>query len=140
MLLHGINDNIIVPRPYYWGVYQYEAKKLELHKMTGIYLDWNQTKKNWQNDDALFSINIGNLFILISSLHNLIGAGCSGLNDREMCTAIWVIFSSALWHLLVPLLLFNSSSTRCRLGYHGVWIIYPPFQQLVREPLLLYNA
>ena len=33
---------------------------------------------------------------------------------------------------------FNSPSTCCRLLYHGVWIISPPFPQQSKEPLLLY--
>ena len=43
-------------------------------------------------------------------------------------------FSSILWRLLVPLLLlFNSTSTTCRLGHHGVWIRAPPFLQMAKE-------
>ena len=140
MLLHGMNDDIIIPHPYYWGVYQYEAKTIRALQNDKYIFGLEPKQKNWENDGALFSINIGNLSILISSLRNLIGAGCSGLIDGEMCTAIWVILSSALWRLLVPLLLFNSPSSCCRLGYHGVWIIYPPFQKWVKEPLLIYDV
>ena len=36
MLLHGINDNILVPHLYYSGMYQDEAKKWELYKDINI--------------------------------------------------------------------------------------------------------
>ena len=53
------------------------------------------------------------------------------------CTAAWVLFSSFLWRLLLPLL-FNSPSTLCRLGCHGIWTRYPPFLHRNKEPLLHY--
>ena len=34
--------------------------------------------------------------------------------------------------------LVNSTSARVRLGYHGVWIRYPPLLPCVKELLLLY--
>ena len=37
MLLHGINDNILIPNLYYLGVYQDEAKILELYKEINIF-------------------------------------------------------------------------------------------------------
>ena len=37
---------------------------------------------------------------------------------------------------LLPFLLFNSPSTRCGLGYHGVQIRAPNFLQIDKEPLL----
>ena len=45
MLLHGKNDNIIIPMLSYLGVYQYEAKKWEIYKDIILFLGWNQTKK-----------------------------------------------------------------------------------------------
>ena len=53
-----------------------------------------------------------------------------------MGTTKWVVFSSFLWHLLVPLLFFNSPSITCKLGHHGVWIISPTFLQVDKETLL----
>ena len=53
-----------------------------------------------------------------------------------MGTTKWVVFSSFLWHLLVPLLLFNSPSITCKLGNHGVWIRSPTFLQVDKETLL----
>ena len=31
MRIHGINDNILIPHPYYLGVYKYEGKMRGLH-------------------------------------------------------------------------------------------------------------
>ena len=45
---------------------------------------------------------------------------------------------SWVWRVMWFKLLFDSPSDRCRLGYHGVWIRFPPFLQRVKEPLLLY--
>ena len=32
MIIHGINDNILISQPPYLGVYQYKYLKLELYK------------------------------------------------------------------------------------------------------------
>ena len=48
-------------------------------------------------------------------------------------------FSSILWCLLVPLLLFNYPSTACRLGHHRVWILSLTFLQMAKEPLISNN-
>ena len=47
VLLHGINNNIIFPHPYYSSVYQYEAKKIKLYKVINVF--WGQwpKPKNW---------------------------------------------------------------------------------------------
>ena len=45
MLLIGINDNIIIPRPYYLGVYQDEAKMRALQRnKCFLGLETNQKK------------------------------------------------------------------------------------------------
>ena len=46
MLLHGMNDNILIPHLSYLGVYQDKAKKWELYKEINIHiLGWNQEEK-----------------------------------------------------------------------------------------------
>ena len=44
VLLHVINDNIIILRPYYWGVYQDESKMRVLMR-DKYFLGRNETKK-----------------------------------------------------------------------------------------------
>ena len=44
MLIHSINDNILIFHPSYLDVYQDEAK-LDLYKEMIIFGDWNQTEK-----------------------------------------------------------------------------------------------
>ena len=55
-----------------------------------------------------------------------------------MCTAKWVLFSSILWHLLVPFMVFNSTSATSKLVHHGVWIRAHTFLQVAKE-FLLHN-
>ena len=45
MLLHGINDDILISNPSYSGVYQYETEKLELYKEINIYFRLEPSKK-----------------------------------------------------------------------------------------------
>ena len=46
MLIHVKSDNIIIPHPYYSGVYQYESKIGSLQR--DKYIFWVGTKpKNW---------------------------------------------------------------------------------------------
>ena len=61
MIICGINYNRIIPHPFYLGVYQDEANKLELYKViNNIFgLKPNQ-QENLQNGGARFSVNIGN--------------------------------------------------------------------------------
>ena len=57
--------------------------------------------------------------------------------DGEMCTANgFFIYFMTYTSTLIGLI--NFPSTRCRLGYHGVWIIAPHFLPWVKELLLLY--
>ena len=49
MLLHGINDNTTIPHLSYSGVYQYEARKKELHKEIIVFWGWNQSQKTDKN-------------------------------------------------------------------------------------------
>ena len=44
VLLHVIDDNIIILRPYYWSVYQDESKMRVLRR-DKYFLGWNETKK-----------------------------------------------------------------------------------------------
>ena len=39
MLLHGIDDTILIPHLYYCGVYPDEAKKFKLYKEINIYFE-----------------------------------------------------------------------------------------------------
>ena len=119
MLLHGINDHILISHPSYSGVYQDKAIKWELHKVINHFWGRNKKKKNWQNVGARLSIRIGDIFILIYSLQNLMGAGWCGIFfiyniDGEMCTTKWVLFSYALWRLLVPLCTVSSGTIQMR--------------------------
>ena len=50
----------------------------------------------------------------------------------------YLFYTKFILSLLTKLLLFNSPSTCCRLGYHGVWIRAHTFLQWSKEPLLLY--
>ena len=45
MLLHNINNNILISHPYYLGVYQYESKN-ESSTNRLMLLYFNQIKKN----------------------------------------------------------------------------------------------
>ena len=47
MLLHGINDNIVVYHLSYTGVYQDEAKMRALQR-DKYFLVWNQTQKHYK--------------------------------------------------------------------------------------------
>ena len=49
---------------------------------------WNQTKKNWQNNGACFSVNIGFL-IFKNPLHFWKGAGCSGIIFSKDSKYLW---------------------------------------------------
>ena len=44
MLLHGINDNILISHPSSLGVYQYDAKNKTLQR-DNLGEGWNQTPK-----------------------------------------------------------------------------------------------
>ena len=48
----------------------------------------------------------------------------------------WFVFVTHYVHLVGWLI--NSPSTRCRLGYHEVWIRSPPILPRIKELLLLY--
>ena len=59
VLLHGINNNIIIPRPSYFGVYQDEAK-IRVLQGDKYFWGWDQTKKCSQNSGACLPVNIEN--------------------------------------------------------------------------------
>ena len=61
MLFRGIDDNVLGPHPSNPGVYQYEAKKLELYKYINKFFWLEPNQKNCQDGGARFSINIVNL-------------------------------------------------------------------------------
>ena len=44
MMLHNINNNILISYPYFLGVYQDKYEKLELYQEIQIFLGWNQNK------------------------------------------------------------------------------------------------
>ena len=46
MLLHGINNNILIPHMYYLGLYQDEAKMIFLQIYKYIFWVWYQIQKN----------------------------------------------------------------------------------------------
>ena len=47
VLLHGINDNIIIPHPYYSGVYEYKAKMRSLQR-DKCFFGLEPNKKNFK--------------------------------------------------------------------------------------------
>ena len=59
VLLHGINDNIIIPYPFYLDVYQNEAKMRAL-KRDKYFLELEQNKTKQSKGGARFSVNIWN--------------------------------------------------------------------------------
>ena len=56
MIIHGINENILITQPSYSALYQDEKKYI--YKYIYIYMGWNQTKTPRQNVGARFSVNI----------------------------------------------------------------------------------
>ena len=55
--------------------------------------------------------------------------------DVDMCIGSWVFFV-IFWHILVIMLMFNSTNYTFVMEYHGVWIRSPAFIQVVEELLL----
>ena len=45
IILHDINDSIVISYPYYSVVYQDEAKMVSLQRDKCIYLGWKETNK-----------------------------------------------------------------------------------------------
>ena len=61
MIIHGINDNKLIPHLSYLGVYQNEVKTRELYKEINIYLGLEPNPpKHWQKDAARLSAKNGN--------------------------------------------------------------------------------
>ena len=61
VLLHDINDHILIPHPYYSGVYQDEAKKQELYKEINIF--GVGTKQN-KTDKTVVHVTLSILLML----------------------------------------------------------------------------
>ena len=76
MLIHGINDNIIIPHPSYLGVFQDEAKNESSNKISMFLGGWNKTKKT---DKREVHGSLSTVCFFIIPMHNLMGAGCSGI-------------------------------------------------------------
>ena len=81
MLLCGINDNILISRPSYLGLYQYEAFKKDFYKEINIFGVGTKPKKN---DKTMVHVSLSKLvFFNIIPLYFWKGASCSGLNVFE---------------------------------------------------------
>ena len=103
MLLRDINDNILIRILYFWVCNNTKQKIIALQRFFFLGLEPNK-----KTDTRAVHVSPSTLVIKKIALHNIMGAGCSGIyflinhwwgNMHRKMGA----FSPILWCLLVPL-------------------------------------
>ena len=115
MLLHGINDHILIPNMYFLGVYQ---RKKNLHKDINNVFGLEQIPPKTDKTAMLVYTTTLRIKRKYIPLRNWVGAGCSGLIIIFGIKYWWInvhhkmgAFSSFLWRLLVTLCTVSSRTS-----------------------------